>query len=55
LSLSSRCWARFSAGIATPTEAASVGAVGAILLAAIKGTLGAALGPVVQRTRRSPA
>lgn len=37
-------------GIATPTEAASVGAVGAILLAAIKGTLGAALGPVVQRT-----
>ena len=36
-------------GIATPTEAASVGAVGAILLAAIKGTLGAALGPVVQR------
>jgi tripartite ATP-independent transporter DctM subunit len=37
-------------GIATPTEAASVGAVGAILLAAIKGTLWAALGPVVQRT-----
>ena len=43
-------------GIATPTEAASVGAVGAILLAALKGTLGAALraggasGP-----RRSPA
>jgi tripartite ATP-independent transporter DctM subunit len=37
-------------GIATPTEAASVGAVGAILLAAIKGTLGVALGPVVQRT-----
>src|SRR4051812_2185198 len=37
-------------GIATPTEAASVGAVGAILLAALKGTLGAALGPVVQRT-----
>ncbi len=37
-------------GIATPTEAASVGAVGAILLAAIKGTLLAALGPVVQRT-----
>jgi tripartite ATP-independent transporter DctM subunit len=37
-------------GIATPTEAASVGAVGSILLAAIKGTLGAALGPVVQRT-----
>ena len=37
-------------GIATPTEAASVGAVGAILLAAIKGTLGQALAPVVQRT-----
>jgi tripartite ATP-independent transporter DctM subunit len=37
-------------GIATPTEAASVGAVGAILLAALKGTLGAALAPVVQRT-----
>jgi tripartite ATP-independent transporter DctM subunit len=37
-------------GIATPTEAASVGAVGAILLAALKGTLGAALRPVVQRT-----
>jgi tripartite ATP-independent transporter DctM subunit len=37
-------------GIATPTEAASVGAVGAILLAAIKGTLKEALGPVVRRT-----
>jgi TRAP-type mannitol/chloroaromatic compound transport system permease large subunit len=37
-------------GIATPTEAASVGAVGSILLAAVKGTLGAALAPVVQRT-----
>lgn len=37
-------------GIATPTEAASVGAVGAILLAAVKGTLGQALAPVVQRT-----
>jgi tripartite ATP-independent transporter DctM subunit len=37
-------------GIATPTEAASVGAVGAILLAAIKGTLKQALGPVVRRT-----
>src|SRR5689334_1087056 len=37
-------------GIATPTEAASVGAVGAILLAALRGTLGAALAPVVQRT-----
>ena len=38
------------AGIATPTEAASVGAVGAILLAAFKRTLGGALGQVVQRT-----
>ncbi len=37
-------------GIATPTEAASVGAVGAILLAAVKGTLGVALGQVVHRT-----
>jgi tripartite ATP-independent transporter DctM subunit len=37
-------------GVATPTEAASVGAVGAILLAALKGTLRDALLPVVQRT-----
>jgi tripartite ATP-independent transporter DctM subunit len=37
-------------GIATPTEAASVGAVGSILLAAVRGTLGVALGQVVQRT-----
>jgi tripartite ATP-independent transporter DctM subunit len=37
-------------GIATPTEAASVGAVGAILLAALKRTLVGALGDVVQRT-----
>jgi tripartite ATP-independent transporter DctM subunit len=37
-------------GVATPTEAASVGAVGAILLAALKRTLGGALGDVVQRT-----
>src|SRR5258708_6100246 len=37
-------------GVATPTEAASVGAVGAILLAALKRTLGGALGEVVQRT-----
>ncbi len=37
-------------GIATPTEAASVGAVGAILLAALKRTLGNALTEVVQRT-----
>ncbi len=37
-------------GIATPTEAASVGAVGAILLAGLKRTLGGALADVVQRT-----
>jgi tripartite ATP-independent transporter DctM subunit len=37
-------------GIATPTEAASVGAVGAILLAARRARLGEALGPVVRRT-----
>src|SRR3954449_7801673 len=37
-------------GIATPTEAASVGAMGAILLAALKRTLGSALTQVVQRT-----
>jgi len=37
-------------GIATPTEAASVGAVGSILLAALKRTLTSALGDVVRRT-----
>jgi len=37
-------------GIATPTEAASVGAVGAMLLAARKTTLAAALAPVVHKT-----
>jgi tripartite ATP-independent transporter DctM subunit len=37
-------------GIATPTEAASVGAVGSILLAARKTTLADALGPVVHKT-----
>ena len=37
-------------GIATPTEAASVGAVGAMLLAARRARLAEALGPVVQRT-----
>jgi tripartite ATP-independent transporter DctM subunit len=37
-------------GIATPTEAASVGAVGAVLLATFKGTFKDALRPVVQRT-----
>jgi tripartite ATP-independent transporter DctM subunit len=38
------------AGIATPTEAASVGAVGAMLLAARKSRLAEALGPVVRST-----
>jgi tripartite ATP-independent transporter DctM subunit len=38
------------AGIATPTEAASVGAVGAMLLAARKARLAEALGPVVRST-----
>src|SRR5262245_61151623 len=37
-------------GIATPTEAASVGAVGAMLLAARRTRLAAVLGPVAQRT-----
>ena len=37
-------------GIATPTEAASVGAVGAMLLAARKTTLAEALAPVVRKT-----
>jgi tripartite ATP-independent transporter DctM subunit len=37
-------------GIATPTEAASVGAVGAVLLATLKGTFKDALWPVVRRT-----
>ena len=64
---SSRCWSRRSllilavlgsilGGIATPTEAASVGAVGAILLAARKGALGAAArAGGARRPRRSPA
>jgi tripartite ATP-independent transporter DctM subunit len=38
------------AGVATPTEAASVGAVGAMLLAARKARLAEALGPVVRST-----
>jgi tripartite ATP-independent transporter DctM subunit len=38
------------AGIATPTEAASIGAVGAVLLAARRARLREALGPVVERT-----
>jgi len=37
-------------GIATPTEAASIGAVGAILLAARKSPIAPLLGPVVQKT-----
>jgi len=37
-------------GVATPTEAGSIGAVGATLLAARKGALGAALKPVVEKT-----
>ena len=37
-------------GVATPTEAASVGAVGAILLAAAKAGLHGLMGPVVEKT-----
>jgi tripartite ATP-independent transporter DctM subunit len=37
-------------GIATPTEAASIGAVGAALLAARRARLGEVLGPVVRKT-----
>ena len=37
-------------GVATPTEAGSIGAVGALLLAARKGALGTALRPVVEKT-----
>jgi tripartite ATP-independent transporter DctM subunit len=37
-------------GIATPTEAASIGAVGAILLAARKASLTGLLGPVCEKT-----
>ena len=37
-------------GIATPTEAASIGAVGAILLAAIRTGLSGLIVPVIQRT-----
>lgn len=37
-------------GIATPTEAASVGAVGAIVLAAIKASLRGVMMPVVEKT-----
>jgi tripartite ATP-independent transporter DctM subunit len=37
-------------GIATPTEAASIGAVGAVLLAARKASLAVLLGPVCEKT-----
>ena len=42
-------------GVATPTEAASVGAVGAILLAARKGGIGRHLLPVVEKTTQITA
>jgi tripartite ATP-independent transporter DctM subunit len=42
-------------GVATPTEAASVGAVGAILLAARKGGIGRHLRPVVEKTTQITA
>jgi tripartite ATP-independent transporter DctM subunit len=42
-------------GIATPTEAASVGAVGAILLAARKGGIGRHMRPVVDKTTQITA
>ncbi len=42
-------------GIATPTEAASVGAVGAMLLAAPKGGLATLLRPVVEKTTQITA
>ena len=42
-------------GVATPTEAASVGAVGAILLAARRAGVGGLLIPVWCARRRSPA
>ena len=42
-------------GVATPTEAASVGAVGAILLAARKGGIGRHLRPVVDKTTQITA
>ena len=41
------------AGIATPTEAGSIGAVGAILLAARKAPLGGLLRPVVEKTTQT--
>ena len=42
-------------GIATPTEAASIGAVGAILLTARRARLAEALGPTVQKTAQITA
>lgn len=42
-------------GIATPTEAASIGAVGAILLAARKAALGPLLRPVAEKTTQITA
>ena len=42
-------------GVATPTEAASVGAVGAILLAARKGGIGKHMRPVVDKTTQIAA
>jgi tripartite ATP-independent transporter DctM subunit len=42
-------------GVATPTEAASVGAVGAILLAARKGGIGGHMLPVVEKTTQITA
>jgi tripartite ATP-independent transporter DctM subunit len=42
-------------GIATPTEAASVGAVGAIVLAAHKGGIGRQIRPVVEKTTQITA
>lgn len=42
-------------GIATPTEAAAVGAVGAMILAARKAALGRVLAPVVEKTAQITA
>jgi tripartite ATP-independent transporter DctM subunit len=42
-------------GVATPTEAASVGAVGAIFLAARKGGIGRLMRPVVEKTTQITA
>src|SRR4029453_4410151 len=50
LALFSAVFASILGGIATPTEAASIGAVGAILLAARKGPLATLLKPVCEKT-----